>query len=247
MSSAIYSLKIVLLQSQLDIDCEKLKRLKQFADFVACYYAPNWFRCPLPAEAPRIDLEFMKKMIALSKSEGNMQEIAKVVLKAMRRHLWYLTEELVPLSLCSNIVNTEEKQHFALKLYQLSVKNLTEEMNPQKPVFPNITEHTCLYDLLGDRSVLLFQRLNFTEDDLQFLRLSCDRWDEFPTYRRLKKVVKMLKVVNDIAERGVRCMEEYKNILTKNSEQRNLIMQCVENTRKRYSDFKKSTLSKSNP
>ena len=72
--------------------------------------------------------------------------------------------------------------------------------------------------------MLLFQRLKFTVEDLQFLRYSCDEWDKFPTYSHLRKMVKTLKVVNDVAERGVRCMEEYKDILTMDSERRNLIM-----------------------
>ena len=244
MSSAIYALKMILLQSQLEIDGETLMRLQQFADFVACYYAPNWFRCPLPADASSLDLKFLKRLLVLGKSEGSMQNIAKVVVDTMRRHLWYLTEELVPFALCSDKLHKEEKQRFALKLSELVMKNLSEELAPQKPVFPNVTENTTLYDLLGYRSVLLFQRLKFTVEDLQFLRYPCDEWDKFPTYSRLRKVVKTLKVVNDVAERGVRCMEEYKDILTMDSEQRNLIMQCVENTRKRYPDFKKSTLSK---
>ena len=53
-----------------------------------------------------------------------------------------------------------------------------------------------------------------------------------------------LKVVNDIAERGVRLMEEFKDILTDDEEQRRMLLYCVEDTRKFYPDFQKSALAK---
>lgn len=81
MSSAIYTLKMLLLQSQLDIDGETLMKLKLYGDFVACYYAPNWFRCPLPAEAATIDMSFMKKMMTLSESHSPLQKLALVAFK----------------------------------------------------------------------------------------------------------------------------------------------------------------------
>ena len=53
-----------------------------------------------------------------------------------------------------------------------------------------------------------------------------------------------LKVVNDIAEKGVRLIEEFKDILTDGDEQRRMLLHCVEDTRKFYPDFRKSTLAK---
>jgi len=38
-------------------------------------------------------------------------------------------------------------------------------------------------------------------------------------------------------------LEEYKDILTKNCDERNIIMQCVEHSRKMMPDFKKTTLA----
>ena len=51
-------------------------------------------------------------------------------------------------------------------------------------------------------------------------------------------------VANDIAETGVRLMEEYKDVLTDDEEQRKMILHCVEEMRKLYPDFKKTTLAK---
>jgi len=52
-----------------------------------------------------------------------------------------------------------------------------------------------------------------------------------------------MKVTNDTAERGIKILEDFKDVLTTDNEQRNVILQCVENVRKKYPDFKKKTLS----
>ena len=50
--------------------------------------------------------------------------------------------------------------------------------------------------------------------------------------------------MNDVAERGVRLMEEFKDVLTDDEEERRMLLHCVEDTRKLYPDFRKSTLAK---
>ena len=100
------------------------------------------------------------------------------------------------------------------------------------PQFPEVFEETKLCDLLGERSTILFNRLQFTVENIQFLRYSCTKWPQYESYLRLERTVSSLKVVNDAAERGIRLLEEYKDILTKDFGQRNLIMQCVEESRK---------------
>jgi len=42
-----------------------------------------------------------------------------------------------------------------------------------------------------------------------------------------KKIVKNLKVVNDIAERGVKLFEKFNNLLTNNEEKKQLFLQVV--------------------
>ena len=56
--------------------------------------------------------------------------------------------------------------------------------------------------------------------------------------------MKNLSFVNDVAERGVKIMEDCKDILTQDLEQRNLILQCVEAAWRLLPDFRKSTLAR---
>ena len=50
---------------------------------------------------------------------------------------------------------------------------------------------------------------------------------------------KELHVTNDLGERGIKILEDYKNILTENSKQRQMILHCVEKSRHDVPDFKK--------
>lgn len=54
--------------------------------------------------------------------------------------------------------------------------------------------------------------------------------------------MKHLKVVNDIAEHAVKLMEEYRNILSKNPKQQQLIVQVLSEYKQYYADTRKSAI-----
>ena len=114
---------------------------------------------------------------------------------------------------------------------------------PQKPIFPHITQSTQMSDLVGKSSVLLLQHFKFSIDDVQFLRPAHNQWFKYDSFKRLEQLVMNMKVTNDTAERGIKILEDYKDVLTTDNEQRHVILHCVENIRKKYPDFKKKTLS----
>ena len=151
MSCCIYSLKMLLLQGQLQVEETNLEILQGFGDFVAIFYSSFWFQSPLASEA------------ACSSKLGN---IAHNAAKAPSRHLWYLTEELIPFALCSKQLACEEKEVLARRMFQLYRENQHTVLAPQKPVLPHIAETTRISDLAGRRSVLLLQRFRFTIDDV---------------------------------------------------------------------------------
>ena len=51
-------------------------------------------------------------------------------------------------------------------------------------------------------------------------------------------------MVNDLAERGVALMQEYNQLLTKDEDQKQALLQTVSEHRKKYPDAKKSTVTK---
>jgi hypothetical protein len=55
--------------------------------------------------------------------------------------------------------------------------------------------------------------------------------------------VKSLKVVNDIAERGVKMMSDFANVITTDKMQREHLLQAVEHHRQKFESFGKSCLN----
>ena len=151
---------MLLLQAQLDIDPEILQPLELFGYFVAVIYAPSWFRAPVATEAAVIDLEPYKRLLSLRKNKV-FRDVCIAAISALRRRLWYLTEELIPFALCSGDLQDYIKRNLAAKIFREYQQYFKATMSPQKPVFPVISEDTKLESLVGERSVIIFQRFNF--------------------------------------------------------------------------------------
>lgn len=114
MSKAIYYLKLALLVGTFAIEEREMIEVNKLAEFVALFYAPVFFKSPLPSSAASNDLLFMEQMKTYAKFAP---EISREVIKSCTRHLWYLTPQLVVFALVDNSTQPEEKQELALKLY----------------------------------------------------------------------------------------------------------------------------------
>ena len=55
-------------------------------------------------------------------------------------------------------------------------------------------------------------------------------------------LISQLKVVNDLAERSIKLMSDYSTIITNDEEQKQCLLQTVEDQRKKYPDGRKQTL-----
>ena len=66
----------------------------------------------------------------------------------------------------------------------------------------NGTRHTCVSDLVGERSVILFQRLKLSVYDLRFLKCARNKWGQFDRWTKLSQFASGLKVVNDKLQKG---------------------------------------------
>ena len=80
-------------------------------------------------------------------SSSKLGNIAHNAAKALSRHLWCLTEELIPFALCSKQLACEEKKVLTRRMFQLDRENQHTVLAPQKPVLPHITETTRISDL----------------------------------------------------------------------------------------------------
>ena len=75
----------------------------------------------------------------------------------------------------------------------------------------------------------------------EFLQVDPSDWEFQPEYQESKRLVLSLKVINDLAERGVALIQEFNSSLTRNEEQKQYLLQVVENHRKKFSAPTKSS------
>ncbi|KAG0723598.1 hypothetical protein GWK47_042397 [Chionoecetes opilio] len=106
-------------------------------------------------------------------------------------------------------------------------------------LFGKVTAKTTLADLVGPESHLLLDTLGIEYD---WLLQPVATWPRSDDYSKALEYVSSVKVVNDIAERGVKMMTDFANIITTDSQQKQYLLQTVEYNRERFDSFKKQTL-----
>jgi len=97
-----------------------------------------------------------------------------------------------------------------------------------------------LSDFVTNNSKKLFTALNLPHN---FLKNHPSTWENDDEYIQLRKRIQELKVVNDTAERGIALFQSFNSVLSKHEDQKQYIMQVVENHRHRFPNSNKSTLT----
>ena len=68
-------------------------------------------------------------------------------------------------------------------------------------------------------------------------------WSDDPHYYLMRDTVTGMKVINDVAERGVKLIQDFADSVTKSEPQLQSLLQLVERHMRTYPDFRKFTLS----
>lgn len=225
MSRAIYSLKALLLRDHLDMDPSFIRLLERFNMFVALIYTKFWNRCSNSADAPFNDLQLLKELDLYKEIDA---EISQAALDALKRHLWYLSDELILLALFSEKVSNDEKNLMALPIIP-AVQQRTENSIKHNDEIENI-QNTELHHFVSRRSFFLLDTLGINTD---FLLHEADTWNEYQSYKQAKLIVQdLVTVVNDSSERALQVGA-------------NLIVNQKVRTEERLQNFIASTFSQS--
>ena len=107
-------------------------------------------------------------------------------------------------------------------------------------MFPEFGPNTELSNLVTEESLDFFSIIKV---DNNWLEQPVDSWEDNADYTTAKTFVFTVKTTNDLAERAVKMATDYSQILTKDEDTRRRIIQGVEDHRRAYPDFKKSTLN----
>lgn len=152
-----------------------------------------------------------------------------------------LTPEATSLAFFDDKVSSQTK----IKMVKaMQSRDIESEANKRIILKPNeIYDYSNkdISDFISIQSSNFFNRFGIPMD---FLDLDPKLWNENDQYKRSKELVNNINVVNDIAERGVKLIEDYNKLLTKNENQKQYLLQVVSEYRQQFPDCKKSTLSK---
>lgn len=96
MAKVIYAIKIWLFREQIKLTAVQEKGIREFALFAVIVYAKAWATAPIPQQAPLNDFLLMESLLKYPH-----EAISKSTTKKLSHHLWYLSEELVGMSLSS--------------------------------------------------------------------------------------------------------------------------------------------------
>ncbi|XP_025420329.1 uncharacterized protein LOC112690518 [Sipha flava] len=120
-----------------------------------------------------------------------------------------------------------------------------QEKESQKKIvlqFDDVQHFVCKdlpFELILNKSIQFFQGFCISPD---FLQKDPSLWKTTTEYKEAKNIISTLKVVNDSAERSVKLMEEFNDKFTKQEEQKQYMLQIVQDYRKQYPEFSHEVL-----
>lgn len=240
MSKANYSLKIYLFRNQFSLSSEEVEAFREICLFIVMLYTEAWFTAPKAAAAPNHDLQFLKK---LHEYRGINEKISDVTVKKLSNHWWYLSPETVGLSFFDEQIPLTIKRRMVA---ELDPYNEMQDLYPNKFLLKsNNIDAFCNSDIskfVTPQTRNFFSRFEIDED---FLKLDPSFWTDNENFQKGLKTVRQMKIVNDVAERGVCLFTDYNQILSKSEDQKQFILQIVTAYRQRFPDATKETLLKS--
>ena len=235
MSKEIYSLKIWMFRGQFKLTYKEEQSLRKMSVFVSTVFVKHWIESSISISAPRNDLELLKALHDYSETD---KEISKATLEKFSSHLWYLSEELVAMSLFDALVPSTTK---ILIVKAMNEKSAIDETSKKAKIRLETIKNYGLEDFATERTMSFFSKMNLPTG---YLSEHPDLWSTRDDYKRAKDIIQGIKVTNDNAERGVALIQEYNRFLTKDEEQLQFLLQVVSEHRKQFPDSRKSTLLK---
>lgn len=240
MAKAIYCLKIFLFRKEFTLTEEEETGIRDVCVFLVTLYVKAWINAPNSIEAPRQDLEFLKNLFEYK----NDLQISQITIAKFCNHLWYLAPETAALAFFDGKVSDDTKKKMVQALKSKDTLDMPSGEIKKITMLPKNVKNYInkgLEQFIHPLSNNFFKRFNI---ETKFLDKDPSTWKNDKSYNAGLKIVKSLKVVNDSAERGVKLMEDFNNLFTKNEPQKQFVLQVVSDYRRKYSDSNKKTLLK---
>ncbi|KAG7168401.1 hypothetical protein Hamer_G002435, partial [Homarus americanus] len=150
------------------------------------------------------------------------------------RHLWYLSEESVALALFSDSVSYAEKREI---LESMKRKNEKKECPKKLEVTEEEIPSLELKNLASTNTNCFFQNTLLNSG---FVSKDPSQWNDNPQFLQSREILQELQVVNDVAERAVKLIQDYNSSITKSEDQKQYLLQVVTTHRRQYPNIKKA-------
>lgn len=225
MGKSLYVLKIFILSHMFArLTPRQQSSIDRLTQYIVTLYGRYFLSVQMSATAPMLDLDFFYDLKMYKQVD---KDIADCALSSVKKHLWYLTPELVMLGLFNANMSIDDKQLMAATLQTYEKPLVFEE---GKPNFETIIEKLGdkkppLSVFINEQSWVLFERakpyLILTENQTHGWSLvEADKapfswlqehpavWTDYDEFLWLRKWVSQLEVTNDAAERAVKNSQE---------------------------------------
>ena len=233
MSKALYTIKIWLFRAQIKLTAQEERGMREISLFVVTVYLEAWFSSSIATEAPRRDLNLMKRLIQYGEINS---KISKATSNKFRNHLWYLSEDLVALAFFDPKVLPSEKKKMVLALGEEGHEEPVKRPHPTLDEFQTRTLSSFV-SMRTKESLIKFGL------DVDVLDNDPSTWPNIGSFQEVVNKVSALSVTNDTAERGVALIQDYNKLLTKQEDQLQFLLQIVAAHRTAFPDSLKSTLT----
>uniref|UniRef100_A0ABD2W6H2 Uncharacterized protein n=1 Tax=Trichogramma kaykai TaxID=54128 RepID=A0ABD2W6H2_9HYME len=182
---AIYIVKMYIFRNQLSkqLSVEELINLRTMATFIVLVYVPYWFKTRLPLEAAVSDIKLLQDIQEFKRYDNKLSEIVQ---NKFSRHLWYLSKELVCISLFNDNVDISEKRKMIenLKINDKGDRELKAKL--EKKNLKNLS----LSDFVTEKSINFFHITGISQT---FLTLDPSKWAKNKNYIDGQKLCKNLQ------------------------------------------------------
>lgn len=96
-----------------------------------------------------------------------------------------------------------------------------------------------LHHFITENTVHFFSRFDISRD---FLEKDPSEWSDDDEFKNTRALLSTLEVVNDNAERGVKLMEDFNKLITKDEEMKQFLLLTVSEYRKKFPGYTKTDL-----
>jgi len=169
------------------------------------------------------------------------KDTSHIAIKMFCGHLWYLSAELCAFAFFDEAVSIDTKRKM---VKALNSEESTSEMlsTTQRKIFPKNANELLekeIKDFVCLKTNNLFKRFAINTD---FLKLNPSTWRSNEDFQKSLVLLHKIPIINVVAERGVKLIEEYNDKITKDKSQKQYFLQVVSDYRKKFPDHKKKRL-----